>query len=282
MRTLAVVFDDQEKSAAGARALRELHGRGSLTLYGLAVVAREPRGRGLSVREPLEEGGSAAAPTVGAAVGALVSLLGGPVTAGARTLESGLVGTVRDLVEAGLAADFLEQVSRRLRPGCAAILADVEEESPLPLEGSIASLGGRVLRQAKGAAAPEELMAREVMTLQEELAALRQEGKGREHAATAEAVRRARATELRRALRRARVLANALRREAAAKVVVLRQQAACLEGEARAAAEHRAGTVREGLAARAFRLDQLIEDLVWPAARGTGGRRIRRREGRDF
>ncbi|HWL83195.1 MAG TPA: hypothetical protein VNR89_19770 [Roseomonas sp.] len=282
MGVLAIVFDERAKSASAAQALRALHAAGSVTLFGMVIVVREVGGRGLSVQEPMAKGASAAAPAVGAVAGALVSLLGGPAAAAARTLDASLMGTVHDLLEVGLAAGFIEQLSRHLRPGCAAILADVEEESPLPLEACIAPLGGRTLRQVQDAIAPEELMVREAVALRREVAALRQEPKDADHAAASEALRRARAAELRHALRRARILASALRREAAAKVVVLREQAASLEGETRAAIEHRAGLVRKRLALRASQLDRLIEDLVWPAMRSPASGRRGRKWNRNF
>ena len=114
---LVAIFEDEAGAKAGACALRDLHAEGILTLYASAVVARRAKGGGLEIRRPIAEGEGLSAPAVGAAVGALVSLLGGPVTAAARTTPSGLLGPVRDLAEAGLDAEFLEQVSRDLRPG---------------------------------------------------------------------------------------------------------------------------------------------------------------------
>lgn len=272
---LVAVFDDEAGTREGARALRALHSEGAVTLYALAIVAREPRGRGLTVPEPMAEGEGAAAPAVGAAVGALVALLGGPATAVARTVDSGLVGAVRDLAEAGLDAGFLERVSRCLRPGRGAVVADAEEESVLPLEARMAALGGRVLRRGLAGMAPEERIIREVAALRRALAGLQEERSGMGNAAATRAVRRTQAAELRRSLERAEALADALRREAAAKVAVLRAQAACLDGDARTAVERRAGAVRAGLEARASRLYHVVEELAWPARQGAGSGRKR-------
>jgi uncharacterized membrane protein len=272
---LMVVFDNEAGARAGAKALRALHAEGAVTVYAFAIVAREPRGRGLAVREPMAEGSGAAAPALGAAVGALVTLLGGPAATVTRTVDQGLVEAVRDLVDAGLDADFLKQVSRHLRAGGSAVVAEAEEASPLPLETRVVALGGRIIRCGHGRTTPVELVIREVEALRNELIGLREELGRTEHAATAQAVRRTRAIELRRSLERARLMAGALRSEVEAKVAVLRAQAARLEGEARAAVERRAGAVRATLEARVSSLDRLVEDLAWlaPGVRGSGRNR---------
>jgi uncharacterized membrane protein len=279
---LVMVFDDEAGSREGAQALRALHAEGAITLYASAIVAREPRGRGLAIREPVGEAEGAAAPIVGAMLGALVALLGGPATAVARTVEAGLVAAVRDLVEAGLGAGYLEQISRQLQAGRCAVVASAEEESPIPLELVVASLGGSVLRHGHGGTGADEIVMREVEGLRRDLAALRQDRNLAKASAAGQAVPRTREAELRRSLKHARLLAGALRREAAAKVSVLRAQAAILDGEARAAVESRAGRVRAALEARASRLDRLVGDVAQPVRRAPGSGHNNRRPGGDF
>jgi uncharacterized membrane protein len=142
------------------RLLRALDAEGALSLYAVAVIVRPPtRGAGVVVGEPVHAGGGgAAAPSVGAAVGALVTLLGGPGTAAACTLEAGLAGAVRDLEEAGLDHRFLARVARHLRPGGGAVIAEEEEGERSRLEARFAELGGRVVRhRLAGALAGERL-----------------------------------------------------------------------------------------------------------------------------
>jgi uncharacterized membrane protein len=266
---LVAVFDDEGGAHRGADALRALHAEGTVTLYASAIVARGARGAGVAVREPMAEGAGTAAPVVGAAVGALVTLLGGPLAAVGRTIDGALAGAVRDLAEAGLDGSILERVSRRLQPGGGAVLGHVEEEAPLPVDSRVAALGGRVLRHGLVGTAPEERIAREAAALRAALAGLREDRLGTTAApAAVRAMRRTRAAEFRRALARAEALARALRCEAVAKVAVLRAQAAGLDGAARLAVENRAGAVRAELEARAARLDRLVEDLAWPAGHG--------------
>jgi uncharacterized membrane protein len=271
---LVVVFRDTAGANAGADALRALHAEGSLTLYAVALVARRAQGGGLEVLAPIAEGEGSSAPAVGAAVGALVALLGGPVTAAARTAVAGLVGPVRDLEEAGLDGGFLERVSRDLRPGGGAAVAQVEEDRQLVLDARLTALGGRVLRHRLSGSVAEERLMQDVAALRGALARIEAERNDVEHTASARAARRTRVAELKRLLRSAQAIAAALRREGAAKVEVLRAQAARLEGDARAAVENRASRVRAGLEARAARLDRVVEGGA-RAEPGVEGRRKR-------
>jgi uncharacterized membrane protein len=258
---LVVVFGDAAGAKAGADALRALHADGTLTLYAVAVVARRAKGGGLEVVSPIAEGEGSSAPAVGAAVGALVSLLGGPVTAAARTAVAGLVGPVRDLAAAGLDGGFFERVARDLKPGGGAAVAQVEEEEDrqLALDARLIALGGRVLRHRLSGSIAEERLMQDVAALRGDLARTEAGRDDVEHTASARAARRAQAADLKRALRSAQAVAAALRREGAAKVEVLRAQAARLEGDARAAVENRAARMRAGMEARAARLDSVVE-----------------------
>src|SRR4051794_9251306 len=108
-------------TAAGADAIRDLapnqfRALGDARLYAgsakprlrpirhhatIALASKAPSARagsmGPNVRTGIEPHAAAAAPVVGAAVGALVALLGGALTLASRSVTSGLVGAVRDL-----------------------------------------------------------------------------------------------------------------------------------------------------------------------------------------
>ena len=259
---LAATFDDQAKVHDGVGALHELHSGGMITVYAHALLERDRRRSRLSVREPFHEGMVAAAPAAAALVGALVSLVGGPMTAAMLTLESGLVGTVRDVVEAGLDPTFLEDVTATLRSGNFGLVAEVELEDPLPLESSMASLGARMACQEGNGIRLEELLLREAETLRRSHSRLFTCSPQDVGGAPARAMRRASVSDLRRSVERARLHASALRREAVAKVAVLRAQAALTDRSARQQVELRAGRVRTALEERARQLDRLIEDIA--------------------
>jgi uncharacterized membrane protein len=261
---LVLVFANEIGAAAGTHAIQALHAEGALTLYAAAVISRQAQGSGVTVREPVAEGGGAAAPAVGAAVGTLVSLLGGPITAAARTVPSALLRGMRDLDEQGVDAGFLEQVLASLRPGGEAVIAEAEEDRQPVLEARIAALAGHVHRYRLAGSLAEERLMHKIMALRSDLAGLRTERSSSEQAPAAKAVRQSRVAELRTALKQAEAIAAGLRREGAVKVEVLRAQAAQLEGKARIAVEHRAARVRARMEARAARLDRVAVTSVVP------------------
>jgi hypothetical protein len=256
-------FHDEATACAGAKILRDLHARGTLTLYAMAILGHKPNA-GLFVHAPVEHGAAVAAPGVGATVGALVTLLGGPLTIASRTVTSGLVGAVQDLGVAGLDAAFFGRISRQFHAGGSAIIAEAEEEEQLSLDARIQVQGGRIFRHRLLGTLAEERVIRELEALLCELRRLRTEP-GKDVGAEAGArVRQDRVLELQHQAERTHALAQALRNEAAAKVAVLRAQAAQLEGAARQAVERRATLVRSSLEARAARLDRVVEGIALP------------------
>ena len=108
---------------------------------------------------------------------------------------------------------------------------------------------------------------RELTALHDEWYCFSRETVGEARAGTRATVRRDRLRELRRALDRTRARAQALRREGMAKVMVIRSQAAALEGEARQAVVHRAASVMASFQARAARLDDVADSIVLPRAK---------------
>ena len=126
---LVVMLLDQETGiAAVIETVRALHERGTLTVYGMAALARQG-GVGPVLRQPVSRQEALAAPSVGAVVGTLVSVLEGPLNIAMRASGHGLIIAVRDLGDVGLDAGFLEQVSRDLKVGGGAIVAEIDEFS---------------------------------------------------------------------------------------------------------------------------------------------------------
>ena len=93
---IVVIVPDETKAYEGSRAFRELHAEGSLTLYGMAIVAKTADGK-LSVKQAVDEGPLGTA--VGSLSGGLIGLLGGPVGA-AIGLGAGALLTESDEIAA--------------------------------------------------------------------------------------------------------------------------------------------------------------------------------------
>lgn len=141
---VVILFPDEAQAYQGTRALNDLHAEGSLTLYGMAVVAKDAEGN-FGVKEAADTGPLGTA--VGALVGGLVGLLGGPAGVIVGVTGGTLLGSVTDLYNYGVSEDFIWKVSKNmLEPGKTAVVAEIAETWTTPLDVRMEALGGTVLR----------------------------------------------------------------------------------------------------------------------------------------
>ena len=123
--------------------MKELDAEGSLTLYGMAVIAKDAKGN-ISTKAAADAGPLGTA--VGTLVGGLLGVIGGPVGSLAGAAGGALIGSVGDLFDYGVGADFVEKVAAELAPGKAAIIAEIGEDWTTPLDTQMETFGGTVLR----------------------------------------------------------------------------------------------------------------------------------------
>lgn len=141
---LVVTFATEDKAYEGVRALKELDAEGSLTLYGMEVVARDATGA-LKVKQAADVGPLGMG--LGGLLGGLVGLIGGPVGVAMGVAGGSVLGGMGDLVKSGVSSSFVEEVSRRLTPGKTAVIAEVDEGWITPLDTRMEALGADVLRE---------------------------------------------------------------------------------------------------------------------------------------
>jgi uncharacterized membrane protein len=145
-RNVIVVTFAQEASAYEALArLRELDSRRDVGLHGAAVVAREDDGK-LAEKDEYEEDNYQA--TVGGGlIGLLVGVLGGPVGVLVGGASGVLVGSLFDQDDDDETDSALGELSKTIRVGPPALLADVSEPGPEAIDAVMAHLNGTVLRR---------------------------------------------------------------------------------------------------------------------------------------
>jgi uncharacterized membrane protein len=143
---IVVVFPDEKKAEEGIRALEALHQEGSVTVYNAAVLMKDADGN-TSVRH--EKGQGPLGAGVGALLGGLVGLVGGPVVAAFGIAAGTISGGWLDALKLGTRADFLDDVCRKLTPGKSAVLAEVTEDRIMPLDMRMDALGGVVIREPR-------------------------------------------------------------------------------------------------------------------------------------
>jgi uncharacterized membrane protein len=144
-RMLVVVFDNETKAYEGKKALQQLDAEGSIGVYGYAVVGKNPDGSS-SLKQGDDVGPLGT--LVGTSLGSLIGALFGPVgmAIGATAGMSG--GATADLLNAGVSEDFVDDVTKVLAPGKAALVSEIEEDWTTPVDTRMEAIGGMVFRRA--------------------------------------------------------------------------------------------------------------------------------------
>ena len=144
-RMLVVVFDNESKAYEGKLALQQLAGEGSIGLYAYAVLTKQADGKAT-----IKQGDDAGplGTLVGTSFGALIGMLGGPVGMIAGAAAGMGAGAGIDFANLGLGEDYIDDVSKALRPGKVALVAEVEEDWVTPVDTRMEAIGGTIFRRA--------------------------------------------------------------------------------------------------------------------------------------
>ncbi|MEG9436664.1 DUF1269 domain-containing protein [Edaphobacter sp. HDX4] len=144
-RMLVVVFDSENKAYEGKKALQELANEGSIGLYAQAVLAKKSDGTA-TVKQGEDAGpiGTLA----GTSFGALIGLLGGPAGMLAGAAVGMSAGAVGDFANLGIGEDFIDDVTKVLKPNKVALIAEIDEEWIAPVDTRMEAIGGTVFRRA--------------------------------------------------------------------------------------------------------------------------------------
>ena len=258
MSKFVVVFlPNEAKAYEATRSLKELHGEGSLTVYGMAVIARDVDGN-LLVKQAAEPG--ALGLGVGALTGGLIGLLGGPIGVAVGVGAGALIGGMSDIFNAGVGTDFVKTVSEKLTPGTSAVIAEVTEEWVAPLDTRMDAIGGFVIREWRSDFEDEriekEANARKAAYahLKEELTLAHEDRKSKLKADIAEA-----RDKLDAIAKRAQDRIDQFKQETDAKIKELQDQAARAKGEAKAKLDRHIAEVRADYDRRSGKLKQAWE-----------------------
>jgi uncharacterized membrane protein len=263
-----IVFATEPKAYEGLRALADLHQEGSLTVYSDAVVAKDASGT-VAVRQSASIG--PVGTLLGGATGTLIGLLGGPAGAAAGMLAGTLGGASYDVANLGIGADFVDEVSKRMTPGKAAVVAEIEEEWIAPLDARMEKAGGVVYRRSRrdvidfqderDAAA----LRQEIDQMQKELAQAKGEAKEKLNSAIASTQAALKAAE-----QRAKARVDGVNKTVEAKLQALKDQVSKSSGEAKARLEQQIAQIKADHDTRKTKLQQawqLTKEALKPSPR---------------
>jgi len=144
-RMLVVVFDNESKAYEGNKVLQQLDGDGSISVYGHAVVVKNPDGT-TTVTQSDDRGPFGT--LVGTLLGSLIGLLGGPTGFAIGGAVGFVGGVTADLNKARIGNDFIVDVAKVLVPNRAAVVAEIEEDATTPVDTRMEATGGTVFRTA--------------------------------------------------------------------------------------------------------------------------------------
>jgi len=144
-RMVVVVFDNETKAYEGKKALLQLDGEGSISVYAYSVLAKHADGTA-TVKQGDDSGPIGT--LFGTSFGSLIGLLGGPVGLAIGATAGLAVGGAADLNNARIGEDFIDDVTKTLLPNRVALVAEIEEDWTTPVDTRMEAIGGSVFRRA--------------------------------------------------------------------------------------------------------------------------------------
>jgi uncharacterized membrane protein len=145
---IVATFSEDSRTYAALARLKELAAEDQIDLHDGAVVERAQDGT-LGLRDEAGNEDDGVATLTGGTIGLLIGILAGPLgvlLGGAMGL---LAGAIVDAEDDDETDSVLEHISRSIGNGETAVLADVGESGPAPVDGAMAALDGRVTRYAR-------------------------------------------------------------------------------------------------------------------------------------
>jgi uncharacterized membrane protein len=143
---IVVGFEEDDRAYEALTSLKELDSQGQIRLEEAVVAVRDRDGH-IDVKDQVADEEFAGTAS-GGLVGLLIGILGGPLgvlLGGATGLA---VGSLFDLADADDTDSVLTDVSKTVKPGRTAVLAQVVEQSPEVVDAAMQRLSGTVVRRS--------------------------------------------------------------------------------------------------------------------------------------
>jgi uncharacterized membrane protein len=145
---IVTTFTDASRAYEALARLKELAAQGQIDLHEGAVVERAEDGT-LHLRDDAGNEDAGLATLTGGTIGLLIGILAGPLGVLLGGAIGLLAGAIVDADDHDETDSVLEHISRSIGNGETAVLADVGESAPAPVDGAMAALDGRVTRYVR-------------------------------------------------------------------------------------------------------------------------------------
>src|SRR6476659_1924155 len=144
---IVATFNDTNAAYDAATAIKALKDKGVVDFKPKAgvIVKKDDKGN-LALLESKER--PLWGTGIGTAAGALIGLIAGAPGAALGAALGATSGLTGDAVMASLDSDFVDTVTKELRPGMTALIVEADEKSTRPVDDIVKVAGGHVYRQA--------------------------------------------------------------------------------------------------------------------------------------
>lgn len=251
-KMLVAVFESDVAAYAAAAAIKRLCEDGLLLTYALAVAVKDdeklsPVYFDTQDREDI---------VLGVATGTLIKLLAEPYSSFDKASSPSITHAMMEMGRVGVDAIFVDEVTRHLLPGKAAIVSEIEEENTNAMNTLLEAQGAVVFSSARGEIIDIQIVQElealysQIQTLEKQVLQAAESPKAHVQGELNLAKSRFQAAQT-----QARWHAALIKQEAEAKIVSLQERAAKAQGPMKAKLERLADEVRIHYANRATKLN---------------------------
>ena len=140
---LIASFKQEAEAIEASHKLNELESIGDITIYEMVVIKKNAAGEAVVLQADTNEGVRTLS---GMAIGTLIGSLAGPVGVVAGMFTGTLAGMVMEEGHYGFTEDFTSKVLAQLQPGETAVVAEIDEDNAVFVDGSLKPLGATLTR----------------------------------------------------------------------------------------------------------------------------------------
>src|SRR3954451_9380527 len=145
---IVTTFSEDSRTYEALARLKELAAEDQIDLHDAAVAERGRDGT-LRLRDEAGSEDEGLATLTGGTIGLLIGILAGPLGVLLGGAVGLLAGAIVDAEDDDETDSVLEHISRSIGNGETAVLADLDESGPAPVDGAMTALDGRVTRYVR-------------------------------------------------------------------------------------------------------------------------------------
>jgi len=142
---LIASYKDEAQAKSASNKLADLESLGDITVYDKAIIKKNPDGKTEVLYAETPEG---LRTLTGMAMGTLVGAMAGPLGMAVGMMAGTISGTAWEADYFSFSENFGSKVASKMSPGTVALIAEIDEDNPVFVDGTLSPLAGNILRSA--------------------------------------------------------------------------------------------------------------------------------------